>query len=159
MPARILVQPMIRADQPKVALMRPAPGSKILRISTVTSHQFRPRLGRSLPPLGKTLVSILKREPRSQSIRPAPTTIAAGYRREADKVLAGFPKSRETIGESLVRPSFRIQSLRCPQETKRERCPEANDRAGEQTSEQNERYRMKNTSVTTGQISSANLKN
>jgi hypothetical protein len=32
-------------------------------MSTVTFHQVRPRLGSSLPPLGKPLVSVWKREP------------------------------------------------------------------------------------------------
>jgi hypothetical protein len=54
---------MIREDQPKATSVRPTVCSEIVRMSTVTSHQVRPRLGSSLPPLGKPLVSVWKREP------------------------------------------------------------------------------------------------
>jgi len=53
----------MRDDQPEATPVRLTVGSEIVRMNTVTFHQVRPRLGCSLPSLGKPLVSVWTREP------------------------------------------------------------------------------------------------
>src|SRR5579862_6828865 len=66
-PPRTLVTPMVPEDQPKATPAQPTFCSGVVRISIVTSYPVCPRLGCSLPPLGKPLVSFGKREPGSDN--------------------------------------------------------------------------------------------
>src|SRR3972149_684183 len=58
-PSRTLERPAIREDPLKAPLTRGIARLEIVRMSTGKSHQVRSRLGRSLRPLGKTLVRFL----------------------------------------------------------------------------------------------------
>jgi len=80
---------MIREDQLEASPARPAFRSEVFRMSTTTAHRFRPRLGCSLLPLGKPLVSVWRREPG---------TDARSHWQVAQKFLASACRRAEELG-------------------------------------------------------------